>query len=121
MTQNEQTVTATITFPFSDEDIDLHIMGSGFNMWEWWQALNNQPSEGFIGVAAENPYDGGVVTKRVLYDDIRRVIGEILSGQHDFTIAREQLANGNLDEIDLDADGADQIMQIAVFGKVVFS
>lgn len=115
----KQTVTATIEFAFTDEDIETHIFGSGFQTWEWWH--NFESFDWGYRIHAENPVNDNDFSRDCSYDDIRRTVGEILSGKHDFTIARAQLANGNVDEMDLDSDGADQIMQIAVFGEVVFS
>jgi hypothetical protein len=113
-----QTVTATIEFPFTDEDIEMHIFGSGFGTWDWWQEFYNE-EDGYT-IEAENPNADGFIRRFVSYDKIRSVVGDILSGRVQCSLARQQLAYGNVQEMDLDADGADQIMQIVVFGEVVF-
>ena len=114
-----QTVTATIEFPFTDEDIEMHIFGSGFQTWDWWHEFERF-AWGYR-IHAENPMNDSDFSCDCTYDDIRRTVGEIISGKHNVFLPRHQLANGNVDEMDLDSDGADQIMQIAVFGEVVFS
>jgi hypothetical protein len=113
-----QTVTATIEFPFTNEDIELHIFGSGFMSWDWWHEFER--SDWGYRIHAENPVNDNDFSRDCSYDDIRRTVGDILSGRVQCSLARQQLAFGNVDEMDLDADGADQLMQIVVFGEVVF-
>lgn len=115
-----QTVTATIEFPFTNEDIEMHIFGSGFQTWAWWHRFER--FDWGYRIHAENPVNDNDFSRDCSYDDIRRTVGEIISGKHgSMPLVREQLANGNVDEMDLDADGADQIMQIATYGEVVFA
>jgi hypothetical protein len=119
-----QTVTAKIEFPFTDDDIDLHIFGSGFEYYGWWWQFKTVDN-GYV-VTAEDPNypDDGVktISKTVSNDDIRRVMGEILERKHQYTgNARWQIQNGiGAGDFEIDADGADLIMQVAMYGKVVF-
>lgn len=119
-----QTVTAKVEFSFTDEDIDLHIFGSGLGQYDWWWRFQNADN-GYV-VKAEDPHypDEGVktISKTVTNDDIRRVMGEILEGKHQCAgAAKWQIQNGiGTGDFDIDADGADLIMQIATYGKVIY-
>ena len=119
-----QTVTAKVEFSFTDEDIDMHIFGSGLEQYGWWWRFQNTDN-GYV-VKAEDPNfpDEGVktISKTITNDDIRRVMGEILEGKHQCAgAAKWQIQNGiGTGDFDIDADGADLIMQIATYGKVIY-
>ena len=61
-----------------------HIMGSGFQSWDWWDALNfvkgDWDTPGVIWVRLTNPDDptDGVVEKRLDVNDLARAYGEAL-------------------------------------------
>lgn len=108
--------TVNIEIPFTDEDIDLHIMGSGFTMYEWWHNIVSRPTphNGYL-ISAINPdNEDAVIQKYVPFDRIRKSVGAIMRQYPDACI--EYLG----DDWDIDANGADLIMQHAMFGEVIY-
>ena len=125
-------MTETQTFPvrldveFSDDDIDLHIMGSGCFMWGWWYSVDTAPvSPGFLIKVMDPNHDDEVLSKVITYRSIRRVLSNICADAYPnaefYSSAKRTIMEGiRTGDWDFDSDAADQIMQIAMFGKVVF-
>lgn len=122
---NKQTFPVRIDVEFTDDDIDMHILGSGCFRWSWWRKVSVMSSQGFVGIVADNPFGNGNIEKTITYDDIRRVMGNMLADAYPcpdyYRLAKQQIMDGiRTGDFDFDADGADQIMQCATFGEVVF-
>lgn len=125
MTQSKQTFPIRLDVEFTDEDIDLHIMGSGLWQYNWW--VDYQPIVDGWRISVVDPDTGrGQQHKNVTCDDIRRVMGNMLADAYPhpdhYSLAKQQILDGIMrsGDFDFDADGADQIMQIAVFGEVIY-
>ena len=129
MTQTKQTFPVRLDVEFTDEMIIDHISGGGAFGWEWWYSVNRD-DKGYT-IEAENPNGDEVVTKFVSFDGVREAMAQILAG---FFVthtrmgtpigpasAYQQIMDGvRTGDFDIDSDGADQIMQIAVFGRVIY-
>lgn len=124
MTTKTQTFQVRLDVEFSDEDIDLNIMGSGFPIYEWWYSIEDDP-DGYV-IAAEHPDEDGIFSKTITYDDIRRVMGNMLADAYPkpqyYYLAKKQIMDSiRTGDWDLDAEAADEIMQVAFYGSVMFS
>lgn len=125
-------MTTTQTFPvhldveFSDEDITENILWSGCFQYSWWTDYQEIP--GGIRISYCDPDDDTVPQehKNVLFSDIRRVMANICADAYPntgrYSLAKKQIMDGiRTGDWDFDADGSDEIMQIAMYGEVVYS
>ena len=126
------TFTVSLDVEFSDEDVITNIFLSGAFSWGWWQSVDYDTPDGGIVVRVDDPEgDESVnhlpyVEKVILFDDIRRVMGNICADAYPnpeyYALAKKQIMDGiRTGDFDFDACGADEIIQIAMFGKVVFA
>ena len=125
MTQTKQTFPVRLDVEFSDFDIDENIIYSGLWQYNWW--VDYQPTIDGWRITTVDPDTGrDQRCKNVSRDDIRRVMGNILADAYPhpdyYSLAKQQILDGIMrsGDFDFDADGADQIMQIAVFGEVIY-
>ena len=101
----------------SADDLWLGVFGSGANQFSWWQSFafvsGDIERAGRALVTGEMVSAGGwdyPVRAWITADDLAKAADAILGT---FTRAPFRLDN-------LDADGADQILQYAVFGEVIY-
>ena len=124
MTQTPQTFPVRIDVEFTDEDIEVHIIGSGLWQYHWW--VDYQPIVDGFRITFVDPDTGRDERhKNVYYNDIRRVMGNMLADAYRnpeyYYLAKKQIMDGiRIGDWDFDAEGADEIMQIAVFGEVIY-
>lgn len=122
---NKQTFPVHLDVEFSDEDIELHIFGSGFASYgSWWSGFKDIPGGWYVSVI--DPDTGrGEQAKTITYDHIRRTMSNILAmdyAPHANPIAAKRaIVDGIVSNSDWDFDAiaADQIMQCAFFGEVI--
>jgi hypothetical protein len=93
----------------------LNVVGSGFDTWSWWTGWvfedgSSWDEPGAILIDAIDPDTGEVLAtdRRVSIEDMGRAYGMLAS--RGYRLAWD----------DLDASGADCIVQQVVFGEVVF-
>lgn len=123
---------STQTFPvrldveFSDEEITENILWSGCFQYTWW--VDYQEIPGGIRISYCDPDDDTVPQehKNVLFNDIRRVMGNICADAYPnakfYAYAKRAIMDGiRTGDWDFDSDSSDEIMQIAVFGWVYCS
>lgn len=121
-----QTFPVRLDVEFTNDDIDLNIMGSGCFTWEWYYNVTVMSSQGFVGIMAANPKEEGSIEKTITYDHIRRVMGNMLADAYPkpdyYAYAKRIIMEGiRTGDWDFDSDSADQVMQVAMFGEVVYS
>lgn len=123
---NKQTLRVSLDVEFSDDDITENILWSGCFQYTWWTDYQEIP--GGIRISYCDPDDDTVPQehKSVLFNDIRRVMGNMLANAYPnaggYALANRQIMDGiRTGDWDFDAWGSDQIMQIATFGEVVYS
>jgi hypothetical protein len=116
----------------SAQNIEDTFFGSGFDMYSWWESVSLksrviQDGEAITWeweVTGENPNEDGSITKVITPDVMLDVIGRIhMSGNampyvSPYTIAECGNFLYGFEPVDFDADTADQVMQVAVFGAV---
>jgi hypothetical protein len=120
--------TLTVTVRLDAEEFMSAVLGSGWLGWSWWKAfgylngysddnLPTDPSEKFILVGVENPdrYDrdtfptpASIKSAKLSMNDIAMAYGALVS------------LGWDVNHEDLDACGADNIMQYAVLGDIVY-
>ncbi len=120
--------TLTVTVRLDAEEFMTAILGSGFLGWSWWKSLGylngysddnlpTDPSEKFILASVANPdrYDrdtypapASMKSAKLSMNDIAMAYGALVSRGWD------------INHEDLDACGADNIMQYAVLGDIVY-
>lgn len=100
---------------WDDAEVEDHLTGSGAGIWPWWKTIERSPDGRFF-VEAEDPDNSDAnVTKWFTVDEVRRARDEIIAGQHginDTTI--RDLRD------DADANAIDCLLQILVYGDVVY-
>lgn len=113
------------------DDTASHFIGSGALSWEWWQIVSMEGID-FIDTCADDwrvfvtveEYGAFEFNHQVLTRAIRKIAAK--EGKNiEFLPERvrkecHKFVFGNLDDVDFDAGDADCVMQVAVFGKVVF-
>ncbi|MFE9456002.1 hypothetical protein [Streptomyces californicus] len=111
----------------------IHIFGSGFDTWSWWGGIAPQwdqredaPDFWNVAVPVEDPYKDGwlqmVVTHNILLGAMRRIADGRVSkyvSQYTYEECVAFLKDGP-DHADFDAGAADQVMQVATLGEVVY-
>ncbi|MCM1967775.1 hypothetical protein [Streptomyces sp. G1] len=117
--------------PTLEESYD-HILGASPDTWPWWDLASNVqglsvPDGWVVEGTIENPYDDNPahLPVRLGHVEVVRAIRRIASGKggkhvspsaqkscSDFLFRRE--------EADFDAGTADEVLQVAVFGDVVY-
>jgi hypothetical protein len=105
----------TLTTKVNTEEFWLNVVGSGFETWSWW-----------TGWVFDRGYSWEV-PGAILVDAIDPDTGEVLAIDHRVTLydmaqAYSHLVSNGYRLVwdDLDASGADCIIQQCVFGEVVF-
>lgn len=111
-----------------------HIMGSGALSYPWWTdvdcdhkltfAMGREAPDGWeFTIEADNPTEEGTVKATVSHADIMRAIRKIIDGKAGKYVSetcRKECRKMifDLDYVDFDADTADQVLQVAIFGEV---
>lgn len=123
---NKQTFPVRLDVEFSDEDITENILWSGCFRYHWW--VDYQEIPGGIRISYCDPDDDTVPQehKNVLFDDIRRVMGNICADAYPnadrYAFAKRIIMDGiRTGDFDIDDYSGDEIMQIATFGEVMYS
>lgn len=90
--------------------------------WGWWGECDRAPVAGVVYSIEVMDEHGNVDERRVfsqasIAHAIERIIADEVQLRPDL---RRQVETAITDDPDLDADAADCVVQVAVFGKVVF-
>jgi hypothetical protein len=112
---------------WTDEQVDAIVMGSGAELWPWYQSGHGIGQEVIapgqygrftvdIDDNGEDSLFGDVKTVVFTRDDFRRVAAELAEGKHKVRWDIRDLIRKN----DLDADAVDVVIQIIAYGEVVF-
>ncbi|AXK86579.1 hypothetical protein SAMN05421776_1172 [Nocardia farcinica] len=113
-------------------DTDTIIFGAGIpNYYTWWKSFepnfdpsSEAPDDWRYTVTAEHPKDEqATVTKEIGHTDLMRAVRVVArkDSGHRETLRKE--CNNlifNVDECDMDASDADVVLQLAVYGEVIF-
>ena len=95
------------------------IMGACPTTWPWWRGVTyhgggwDDPCD--ITFAVDNPEGEGVLKKRL---SARQVVRALAAAAH--SVPSMKHVNPYDPDLDLDADTADCVLQVAVFGEVVY-
>ncbi|MDX3206084.1 hypothetical protein [Streptomyces scabiei] len=116
------------------QDTYDHIFGASFDMWSWWGVVRSEwdqrggaPDFWNVIVPIDDPYKDGpalemVVTHNILLGAMRRIVDGRVSkyvSQYTYQECVSFLKDGP-EHADFDADSADQVMQVATLGEVVY-
>lgn len=118
----------------SNADLEMHIIGSGALTYSWWRAWRpeydydletNDAPEDWAGVlVAENPKGPGRIQVDLNGPAIRAAVNKIARGGvkdlNRIVVAECRNLLWHPDDADLDADAADQVLQVIAFGEVVY-
>lgn len=124
----------TIT-PTTQYDTHLHIFGSGALMYSWWNLVKDTSPGDYLADPAT--FDGWEVTVseyNLEKHESRRPVtlnhGKIMAAIRRASKAQGKVSDScarearnflfNRDDTDFDSDKADQIIQLAMFGEVVY-
>lgn len=116
---SEMTMLVTTARTVTSEEIRDMIFGTGATSWEWWRKVTPEQRDGADGyfIRHEPVEEGDDGMKWVSEAAIALAAGEYLSKRElnsdEQDAARESLGY-------LDASGADNVLQRAVFGELVF-
>lgn len=113
-----------------------HIFGAGALTYEWWEdvhrdhfpdSMGDVPDGWTIAVKAENPMVEGSVTKFVNHWSLLGAMHAIAHPMEPWGVEAGESARQECraflfdpEQSDFDADTADIVLQVAVFGKVHF-
>lgn len=111
---------ATITITVKDEQLWSAVLGSAFETWSWWRDVSyptgsDWETPGTVMLTLDDPEHGesdGVLLSRTLtIDDIVRGY-QLLLQQFQFDVTPYDL--------DFDAVSGDAVLQLAIFGELVY-
>jgi hypothetical protein len=101
---------------WDDQDVADHLTGSGATSYSWWRSLTRQADGTTYLVSGDNPDDETEqVVRTVTADDVRRVRAEMLGDRHK---VNDRVLRDLRD--DPDADAVDCLLQVLVYGEVVY-
>ncbi|KPC90795.1 hypothetical protein ADL27_32550 [Streptomyces sp. NRRL F-6602] len=116
------------------EEIEGMFFGSGFTQWSWWE--NAKPVSRIFQdsecvdwaweVKAEDPNEEGFITKRITPADIIKAVeriyshGDAIPYMSAYTTAECGNFLYGFEEVNFDADTADQVMQMIVYDSVLY-
>lgn len=104
---------------WSDEDISDHIIGSGALSYSWWLDVEQVDNRYYIVVDAEDEVGDAIV--RVDAADFADEARKCVAGEWSaYQTGTGQTVADVIRKDDLDADAVDTILQMAVFGEIVY-
>lgn len=115
-----KTYTITEGVIWDDEDIDDHVLGSGALSYSWWGGIE-QVGDSFFLTADPQVDEDADMTIRFTRQDFADECRKCLSGE--WTAWQTGTGVTIADTIrkdDLDADAVDCILQMIVFGELVY-
>ena len=99
---------------------------AGMIIGYWADEATNNPETQTYSVIVNPSYKGDEVQDKVLtyeniYNAIKQIANEVVSANDATKIVCEQIAEGkDLSDVDYDATDADVIIQVAMFGEILF-
>ncbi len=100
---------------WTPEEAEDNILGAGADCWDWYVNLGEQ-GDGFVVEMVDPDNDGATVERIFTADEYIQVAEEIVAGKRE---ANERI-RGYIKNDDIDADAGDCILQILLFGTVVY-
>lgn len=110
-------------FEWSDEDVDDHVFGSGaMENARWYRNIDVEDATGAYVARMWDPYHDEqerrrFTTYRFTRDDFRRIAQEVADGKHDV----DPILRTSLRHDDPDAETVDAVIQLTVYGIVIYS
>lgn len=118
----------------TEQDLESLVFGSGFDAFSWWRGMRREwdpanitddAPDGWVWtVRLENPNDVGIITKSIDYKVLISAIRKIAKGdvKHTSKTCIEECQNVLFrpEEADFDCCTADEVVQVAVLGEVVY-
>ena len=98
----------------TDQALFDYVDGSSWSQYEWWQGANHFPditgkaTHAYLLTCYGKSEDDAFLTKVITIEDIAAAFNQLPAAQ---------MALWN---DDVDADIADQVMQVAVYGEVIY-
>lgn len=101
---------------WTDEQTDDAIIGSGALEYEWW--VSADPIDGGYALSAYIDVDKNkwMRVQNVSFAKMRRITQEIGWGKHN---VRQEIVDMVKND-DLDADAADCVLQLCMFGTIIY-
>lgn len=97
------------------EETDDNVTGAGAESWEWYRSEIEQKGDRYE-VVMDDPNGDTPVTYTFTRARVRTVVTEIAMGKHNVANRIRNYIKAD----DLDADAMDCVIQIIVYGEVVF-
>ncbi|MEU3825246.1 hypothetical protein AB0F36_07960 [Streptomyces sp. NPDC029080] len=117
----------------TSQDTYDHIFGASFDTWSWWGCVRAEwdqrgdaPDYWNVVVPIDDPYKDGpalkmVVSHHILLGAMERIAsGEVSQYVSQYTYEECVTFLKDPEDADFDADAADQVMQVATLGEVVY-
>lgn len=107
------------------QDTQDHMLGSGALSWDWWrnEVTVNADTPDWESVLTIEGEDENI-SFTIRHSTIMRIARKIIRNKPEY--ASDELVRQcrnlvfNADETDFDASSADELLQVTVFGKVVY-
>lgn len=119
--------------PAKPQDTFDHVFGSGALSYSWWQRTQmaagmtavDVPDDWQVKVTAEDPDDeDGSINRTVTHKVIMATARKVIAGEYGLrgVILTRECRNlvFDADEADLDAPLADSLLQLVMYGDVIF-
>jgi hypothetical protein len=100
---------------FDDEEVWNLIWGSGFTQYSWYREIRVDANARTMTVDIDNG-DDGIETAKLTVGALRRAVNDLVRDENVYSF---RFADNWLDP-DFDADMADQVVQYAVLGDIIF-
>lgn len=118
------------------QDSEMHIFGAGIpSYYEWWHSFDRErehqaefpfdaPDDWMYTVVAEDPEtDGKTIRKEIRHSNIMQAARKIIEKGFDANSTIKSECRNllfDVDAADLDAVIADAVLQVAVYGDIIF-
>ncbi len=102
---------------WTNEEVDDNVLGSGVTTWPWWHSVDESPDgKGYVAVIEDPDNCEDTITFEFSRSAVRTQVTKIMMGQ---SSANDRIV-GYLRDDDPDADAMDCVLQLVVFGEIVY-
>jgi len=115
-----------MTTATSQDTLD-HILGAGALTWSWWRNCDITQDAGLPGgwqAAITGVLDGKRVTATITHGDVLKTARQVLAARpehaSDALVSECRNLLFDADEADFDAVSSDELLQLAVFGRITY-
>ena len=113
------TYTVTVPMHIARTTLDDILTNALYACWGWWGRCTHAPGEGAYNIQELDDIGEVVATHPFTLDSIARACASIISGEVPLRPdLAKQVRSAVSDDPDIDADAADCVLQLAVFGEV---